>query len=232
MANTPLTVNTLKTHQYNDTSQTNVSSEDWAWETNDIQRARGRFSFIVHPQKGLWHYARGAVRPATDRGMVIVSGTNRLTSFDDVTLKAASTTGAHGPHKVEYASTGEDVDKVCTYASSSNRAWLAPPAAISGEWWMIHLYVLMPGRSLVKSGFNGWELRHGTSGRRVQAFTNPEYDEPVPLSLTILHQATSTANIPITFNLYYTHDGTQVTNPKDACTFHRFSMVRVKDGRA
>ena len=162
----------------------------------------------------------------------MVSGDTRLTTFDDVTLKAASSSGAHGPHKKEYGSTGEDGDAVCTINTTSNRVWLAPPPAISGEWWLIHLYVVMPGKSLVKSGFNGWELRHGTSGRRVHAYTNPEYDEPVPLSLTVLHQASSTANIPITFNLYYTHDGTQVTDPKDASTFHRFSMLRVKDGRA
>lgn len=232
MTTTPLVVDTLKTHRYNDTSQTGVQGEDWGWSTTDLTRDRARFSFVVHPTLGLWHYARGAVRPATDRGMVVVSGSTRLTTFDDVTLKAASSSGAHGPHELEYASTGEDVDKVCTYDSTSNRVWLAPPTAISGEWWEITLYVLMPGKSIVKSGFNGWELRHGTSGRRVQAFTNPEYDEPVPLSLTVIHQASSTAAIPITFNLYYTHDGTQVTDARDGCTFHRFSMIRVKDARA
>lgn len=227
----PLTVNTLKTHAYNDSSQTGVQGDEWGWITPDPQRPRDRFSFVVHPTQGLWHYARGAVRPATDRGIVVVSGDSRLTSFDDVTLLAQNT-NAHGPHKLEYGSTGEDGDKVCTLDSTSNRVWLVPPPAINGEWWLIHLYVLMPGKSLVKTSFNGWELRHGTSGRRVHAYTDPELDEPVPLSLTVLHQATSTAAIPITFNLYYTADGSQVTDARDACTFHRFSWVRVKDGRA
>ena len=233
MSAPPLDVTTLKTHSYTDTSQTGVSSADWNWATEDVQRVRKGQSFVIHPDRGLWHYARGAMRPAMDRGVVIASGTRRLVTFDDVTLKLASPAGSLGPHTLEYGSTGENGDAVHTYDSTTGRIWLAPPPAISGEWWLVHLYVLMPGQSsVVTSGFNGWELRHGTSGRRVQGHTNPAANEPVPISLTIIHQATSTAAVPIVFNLYYTHNGSAVTDARDGALQHRFSLIRLKDGRA
>jgi len=228
MTSLPINTKTLKVRAFTDTSQTGVNlTTEWALTTTDVQKPRAKCGFLYAPESGMWHKSRGEMRPIMDRGCVIASSQNdRRTS---ITESGYSAYGA--PHFIEYASTGEDVDKTGSYDAVTNRGEIPTIPAISGEWWLVTCYVVMPARSLVKSGFEGWQLRHGTSGRRVRAYPNKNSVEPVTLTLHVIHQATSTANVPNEFNLYYTHDGTQVTDARDGCVYHRISQMRLKDSR-
>lgn len=221
----PLITNTIVTNQYTDQAQTNVDTDDWNWSTYNPTTPRTRFSFVVHPQQGLWHYSRGNVRPALDRGIVIASSsTNRLTILGDPSGLAVTR------HELEYGSTGEKTDQNGYWNSTTNGCRIPRLLTQSDEWWLIECYVTMPSRSVVKSTFNGWELRHGTSGRRTVVYCDPEFDEDVPISLCVIHRA-SIANIPNLFYLYYAYDGTQVTDARDGCKFHRISQIRLVDSR-
>lgn len=244
-----LSANVVRTRRIEDTSASGrVNLMEIAWVTRgvppttpnripEVNAGEGdreaHVQFMVSEDVGPWDRKHFALGPAMDMSTWVGSDRgNRLTTLGG----AFDTTSKRPPdHVREYSQrmTRPSVNIPQGYEASGRQEVPLFPT-LAGQLWLAHCYVTMPPRSQVKTDFNGWELRYDNGGTWEVSdvrHVDPASNETVSLCVSRVFLTTATSTVPRTWTLWYTADGTQVTDARDGCLDHRISIIQLSKSR-